>query len=481
MFFLAYGIRGKVKYKYQTGVEGKCFLNVKHEKERLANLRKNTAGSDSSALPGNKSWKKTAALIIAAVSVCLLVFLSYLTFFPLPLYEDVELDNLDSEVWEEINSEILGKKGVISEKHKELIEKTKELYSQRKSELMAQITAENSPVTLAAVENAKSQMPNTGIDGLEFAGFSWKTPDADVSISDEEADMLLYLYSTMFDYDWFYTEEDRYEKWLCGFGDTNATYSVTAFGQTFSFPCSSGYYMSQEQVNEMRSLAHEAYKTAYRQARIKQIFRGAGQMVAAWLPFVDIAYAEDGTSQSPAQQATQSAIQASEAYATRIGTSSAIDTIIYTGVSDQVSGMITFSTSPVPEKTWSGSIEDYAMGRGGSSEIKGLVTRYKANPFLGRVTIEGQTPVTRNYQEGEHWNGDYHLEQTGPFLRPQGSDKDGNTQYGWEYDWENVKTMVPTNWLRSETVITVRVYPVKETAYWTGELVMNASSLYNME
>ena len=215
--------------------------------------------------------------------------------------------------------------------------------------------------------------------------------------------------------------------------------------------------MDQELLTRGRMEAKRAGREAARQAQLQTL----GLTLTS--VFTDVAYADDGETWTP-DEAYRDAYQASfDAFAATNG-SSALDTIIYTNVSDQVSGKISFTVSGSPYYT-SGKVkvEEFA-----GSEAEGVVKAASGDPMHTRaVCLQTSTRSTRDvYRYTIYW-----------YKRPDG------TQYSTTGGASSVNDTLISSQAVYDTYeniqryVIVACYAVTPSVDFTATATINASGI----
>ena len=331
----------------------------------------------------------TKRVFIGLIVMIAFFTLCYMLYHPLPIYEEVEY-NVNHYEFSTVDKGIVNDPDYLSQKHQELIVKTQDFYKQRRDEIVEEI--KNGPITEAAIAKCTAQVA-TGDYGptAKMGSFEWNIPESreqmDLGISAAEADQLLYYYSCLYDMNFFNGDPANYEEWLMGIEGTSKMYPVEAFGNVYYLPGRGGYYLPPDELADARTEAMQAGRDAVKDAKLETLSAQSPLVrVFSFLvrPFIRVAEADEGS--EVYQNAARAAMEA--AYAAN--GSSLMDQVIYTGISDQLEGQITFTISSEPADCWpTGTnalvlIEEYDL----NDELKDIVAETNSMPFAGRIHVD---------------------------------------------------------------------------------------------
>lgn len=416
------------------------------QKREINNVRQNNTKTEKEqydiAQKSRKQHRRTG--LIAVIGFLALITVMYTTFFPLPIYEEFESSPKAERI------DIWGDEDAVKKKHLEMIEMTQEYYEKRRDEILDEVTDPGGPVG-TAVHNKCLEILASEYPGYSMGNINWDIPEKNYTLSAEEADMILYLYSCQFDWDYFNGTPTNYIKWLYGFDNAGSKYEMKALGQTFELNGHGGYFMEQDRLNEARAEAKKEAKKAYWNERIKQ--SGAHIVLTLIRPFVDTAYASE--QDSPARAYETRYAQVIDEYAREYG-SSALDTIIYTNVSDQISGKISISVSNTPYYTSPAvKVENYE-----GSQAQKEAAKASANPMNARCVCLDYTETYTTTGNPIAWSGPYYSSYT----------KKGK---GIGQPWYN-----PIDWevyTHSQSYVIILCYAVTPSVDFTATANINSS------
>ena len=340
-------------------------------------------------VPQDEDYDKYASMkkvAIVAVAGIIILALLYMMFFPLPILESVNAKNNAATTIDELDMSLVSDENAMAEAHAELVQKTQTYYTSRRNELDNEIR--NGVVNDAAVARAKQFIADGRYgESAVFGGLVWDIPESeeqkDLTITQAEADKILYIYSCLYDQDFAVNDSDFFDKWFYGDDSMNSTYPIYAYGTVFEIPCRGGYYLPPEllqpALQACRREANEAVKKDLLE-KMKQSSPLMRVLVPLCSPFVTLADADDVS--NPIYQETLR--KTYENVARNYGGKAAVDQILYAGVSDQVTGKISFTMSGTPSyKSGFVRIEDWEDDSATQEAIKPGVL----NPFMGRVAI----------------------------------------------------------------------------------------------
>lgn len=427
--------------------------------------------------------------IIIAVA---LITLMYFTSFPLSVFQDVESNVRENGV----DISIMSNPDWISEQHEKTIQKTVDIYTTRRDEIIDMLI--HSEITDAAIAICKEKVASGEYgETAEFGGYSWFIPEAadegDIKVTASEVDQILYLYSCLYDEDFASTGPDFYEKWLYGSDSLPTTsYTIEAFGNKYDFVAKGGYYLEKDKLEEAKKLCYEAGMNAvYAEIDASNPLMRVFNFFVS--PFITKAYADNNSVKGnwAGDTFVQAYMNCYDMFCAENGGAAFIDTVIYTGVSDQMSGEISFSLSgtaaPMFQNgadSFATTIEDYIYGD--NKEAATIINGFITNPFAGRVQINS----TRE-QKMEVYvtsGGEYTVEvpytawevcydSTGsPMLDENGNNlSDPVTRYRTETRtpaWEQYKNV-------NTFGFTAQAYPCKEMVNFVFQASVNGSGVTN--
>ena len=433
--------------------------------------------------------RKEKKFISGAVAVTVLIILMYFACFPLPVYQVTEGNVRDSGA----NISIMSDPDWISQQHEKMIGKTTEIYSARRDEIVDMLV--HSEITDAAISICQEKVASGEYgETAEFAGYSWFIPEAadeeDITLTPSEADEILYLYSCLYDEDFISAVPDFYEKWLYGDSALPASvYSVDAFGNRYDFTSKGGYFLKGEALEKAKELSYKAGMDA-----VCSQLTGTSPLMRVFSflikPFMISAYAEESSGRWVDSTFVQAYMNCYDMFCAENGGSAFIDTVIYTGVSDQMPGEISFSLSgtagpvfPGGADSYSTTIEDYIYRE---NDAKDIIAGFCANPFAGRLQITTtldtdmgvyvgsggeytvQVPHTSDetcYDE----NGNPMLDENGNYLTTQVTTYTTETRTP---AWEEYKDAYTYGF-------TVQAFPCKEMVNFVFQASVNGSGIPN--
>ena len=437
-----------------------------------------------------KDRKPRIWIAAGAFAVVFLVSLMYFTSFPLSVYQETE----GSVRQNGADISILSDSDWISEQHRKTIEKTVSIYTRRRDEIIDMVV--HSEITDAAIALCKEKVASGEYgDTAEFGGYSWFIPESameeDITLTASEADQILYLYSCLYDEDFISAVPDFYEKWL--YGDDSlpsAVYSVSAFGNRYDFSAKGGYYLEKDKLEQAKKLSYKAGMDA-----VISSITGQNLLMRVFSfllkPFAVSAYADEASGQWVSSTFVEAYMNCYDMFCAENGGAAFIDTVIYTGVSDQMPGEISFSLSgtaapvfPDGADSYSATIEDYIYGK--DNDAKAVINGFVDNPFAGRVQIT----TTREQKMGvyvgsggeytvqiPHTSWEICYDETGsPILN-----EDGNYMAA-EVTTYTEETRTPA-WeeYKNENIfgISVQAFPCKEMVSFVFQASVNGSGIPN--
>ena len=378
----------------------------------MGKSRKSNIAALSAVLPDAGDMKRNnAAKKIFLVCLCtvLVLLIIYMTYFPIPIYEEAEGKVENAASMKEIDMSLLDDPGAVSEEHRKWIEKTQAMYRQRREEIADMIRTGS--ITDDAIAKCQSKIENGDFGpAAVLNSFTWYIPESsaelDLGLSAQEADKVLYLYSCIKDMNFFNGREDTFEKWFYGIEGSIATYPVEMDGKIYYLNGRAGYYLPLPLLQQTEREAKAAGAAAVKDKALEQLAsQGILMRALTFLakPFIHTAYSEDDEGFMSAYNNYWNNVLGSQGTAF-------VDTAIYTGISSQTKETISFhiEKEPAPvwpggKKFWEGTIEEYE----GNEEVQAIVKRYAEMPFLGRIQIdmtaekEGPTLCDEQYEDVE--------------------------------------------------------------------------------
>ena len=364
---------------------------VKQKRERIRLDQITTAMNQHKYTEMENSVKtdNMTKFILGAAAFVLILLLLYMLYFPTPIFEEAEEMVRNASSPAEIDYSLLHDPNAVSEDHNEIIQETMDMYSARRDEIVEYI--KTGPINDKAIQVCRDMIA-AGDYGptAQFGSLSWDIPESaeqlNLTLSAEEADKVLYLYSCLYDLDYLNGDDTSFEDWFYGVEGTYADYPVEAFGNTYYMPGRGGHYLDPALLNEARIAADKAGNdamSAARASRTQNVFS-----VPLLSAIVKEAEAADIDAYRSAYRETM------QSYYDTYGQAAA-DLIIYTGISDQIHGEITFSLSTTPLEIWEGTTSTLKDRWYGTIErydrddaAKAIVAEYNAMPFMGRPIVE---------------------------------------------------------------------------------------------
>ncbi len=440
----------------------------------------------------------------AAAFFILFLILSCLCYTPLPILERAEEQVRRTGSGEVPDLALAADPDEVSAQHRQLIRETQMMYSAVRDEIEEVIRS--GPVTAAAVSRCQ-ELAASGAYGPDarFGSFRWSIPESagqlDLTLSPEEADRILYLYSQLYDMDFRNGSGTTFEGWFYGIEGTSALYPVEAFGNTYYYEGRGGYCMPLDKLKEIRSLAEKmAMKASREEARRDRLARAGNPLLVPFVFLMDLFVLPAEASEGREDASAQVYAAVMEAGYRTFGTAAA-QVIIYTGIHDTLTGEITFTLSSEPADVWPegtvyrNTLEEYAR----DTQAQAVVADYNSMPFKGKLSVVIRdevsvtvTPSAETFRYIEGWR-----EETVWREVPVSRWKRGDAYYdmpvlgGTEVS-AGTKTMPETEsvpiwseelpcWTETaEThtkIIEIRAYDAEEWVSFTGTANINGSGL----
>ena len=435
--------------------------------------------------------QKSRGVLLSFIGFAVLLLIIYAVHFPMTIYEKAEESVRNASSLDEVDDSIVTTDGALTEKHQEEIVLTQEMYSTRRDEIISEI--KNGPITSMAISICEDMIAEGDYGPTaQFRSFEWIIPEEDMTLSAEEADELLYLYSCMYDYDFFNGSSRTFRDWFYGYDDSTMLYEVEAYGNIYNLAGHSGCFLTPAVYAEAREASIAAGEAAVAAEKAEALSQYINSPILAKIavfllkPFMITAEASDGDTYYNAYQAKM------DEYISTYGACVA-DSIIYTGVSDQINGTISFAFESEPaelwadcefnegsDKMWYNTIEKYREDK----TAQGIVQDYNAMPFKGRLIVHTEEETKQLPSIYDYYTSYYlYTEPYGGDIWSLGDPWAYVGQYIEGYwiccgSYQRLKSI--ENRVEHTTYVSIFAYNCIEFVDFVGKCNVNASNMVNV-